>query len=179
MAEGLRRRDVAALIAGLAGAAGAARGAVEPHQDEGLSSKAEAIHQEVVFAASRARVYAALTDAKQFDAVMHLGEAMKLGALGNIPAAIDPVAGGVFAIFGGFITGRTIELVPDTRLVQAWREKTWPAGVFSLVSFALSDAPGGGTKLAFDHTGFPAGAGHHLSVGWYENYWEPMRKYLR
>jgi len=37
---------------------------------------------------------------------------------------------------------------------------------------------GTGTKLIFDHTGFPAGAGEHLAVGWKSNYWDPMEKLL-
>ncbi len=140
MAIGISRRDVPVLIAGLASAAGAARAAAAPHQDEGLRFTAEAIHQEVAFAASRARVYAALTEAKRFDAVTQLGRAVKTMKLGATPTAIDPVPGGGFTLFGGYIGGRMLELVPDTRLVQAWREMSWPAGVFSLVSFALSDA---------------------------------------
>src|SRR5258707_13994521 len=152
--------------------------ATTPHQDQGLTFAAEAIHQEIAFAASRARVYAALTDAGKFDAVTRLSDAAKSMRLNATPTEIDPVEGGAFVLSGDYILGRTIELVPDTRIVQAWREKTWPPGAFSIVSFALSDVPGGGAKLVFDHTGFPAGAGHHLTIGWYENYWEPMRKYL-
>ena len=175
----IRRRDMPALLAGFAAAGTAqARSATEPHHDEGLSSTAEAIHQEIAFAAPRARVYAALTDAKQFDAVFRLSDAAKSMRLNATPTQIDPVPGGAFVLFGDYILGRTVELVPDTRLVQAWREKTWPEGIFSIVSFVLSDAPGGETTLSFRHTGFPAGAGHHLTVGWYENYWDPMRKYL-
>ena len=175
----IRRRDMPALLAGLAAAGTiAARAATEPHQDEGLSFTAEAIHQEIAFAAPRARVYATLTDAKQFDAVFRLSDAAKSMRLNATPTQIDPVPGGVFVLFGDYILGRTVELVPDTRIVQAWREKTWDPGAFSIVTFALSDAPGGGTKLTFDHTGFPRGAGHHLTIGWYENYWDPMRKYL-
>jgi activator of HSP90 ATPase len=97
--------------------------------------------------------------------------------LGTTPTQIDPVPGGAFVLFGDYILGRFIELVPDTRIVQAWREKTWLQGAYSIVTFALSD-DGTGTKLIFEHTGFPRGAGHHLSIGWFENYWEPLRKYL-
>ena len=39
---------------------------------EGISHTAESIHQEVVFKASRNRVYEALTDAKQFDHVVQV-----------------------------------------------------------------------------------------------------------
>jgi uncharacterized protein YndB with AHSA1/START domain len=179
MVYSIRRRDVPALFlgAGLAGAGAARAAAADPHQDEGLSFTGEAIHQEVSFDASPAKVYAALTDARQFDAVTQLGEAVKTMKLGRAPTRIDGVAGGAFALFGGFIEGRTIELVPDTLLVQTWREIPWPKGVYSLVRFALT-AQRGGTALAFDHTGFPAGAGHHLSIGWYQNYWDPLKKYL-
>ncbi len=172
------RRDIPALLAGIAVTAGGmARAATDPHQDEGLSFTSEALHQEISFAARRSRVYFVLMDAKQFDAVTLLSNATKSMHLGTTPTHIDPVPGGAFVLFGDYILGRTVELVPDTRIVQAWREKTWPDGDYSIVRFALSD-DGSGTKLTFDHTGFPKGAGHHLSIGWYENYWEPLKKYL-
>ena len=174
----IRRRDLPALLAGIAAAGGdIAHAAVQPHQDEGLTFTSEALHQEIVFAAKRARVYSALIDAKQFDAVTKLSDAAKSMRLGSAPTAIDPVPGGAFVLFGDYILGRTIELVTNSLIVQAWREKTWPSGTYSIVRFALSDS-NGGTRLTFDHTGFPSGAGHHLSIGWYENYWEPLRKYL-
>jgi activator of HSP90 ATPase len=174
----IRRRDIPALIAGMAAAAsGKAGAAPSSHQDEELSFANEALHQVVAFTASRSRVYSALTDAGKFDAVTQLSDAAKSMRLGKTPTLIDPVPGGAFVLFGDYILGRTIELVPDTRIIQAWREKTWPGGAYSIVTFALSDF-GTGTKLTFDHRGFPRGAGHHLSIGWYENYWEPLRKYL-
>jgi|SRR5882724_5696995 len=174
----IRRRDIPALLAGVVVAGtGAAGAASEPHQDEGLGFTSEALHQEIIFTAKRSRVYSALLDAKQFDAVTRLSDAAKSMRLNAVPTQIDPVPGGAFVLFGDYILGRTIELVPDALIVQAWREKTWPEGVYSIVRFALADE-GTGTKLTFDHIGFPKGAGHHLSVGWYENYWEPLKKYL-
>jgi activator of HSP90 ATPase len=174
----IRRRDVPALLAGIAAAGNLeARAATDPHQDEGLSFTSEALHQEITFAAKRSRLYSALIDARQFGAVTLLSDAAKSMRLGKAPTQIDPTEGGSFVLFGDYILGRTVELVPDTRIVQAWREKTWPDGVYSIVTIALSDH-GTGTKLTFDHTGFPKGAGHHLSIGWFENYWEPLRKYL-
>jgi activator of HSP90 ATPase len=75
------------------------------------------------------------------------------------------------------ILGRHIELVPNERLVQAWREKSWAPGVYSVVRFQLIDQ-GSSTKLVFDHTGFPQGAAGHLAPGWWSHYWEPLQKYL-
>jgi activator of HSP90 ATPase len=80
-------------------------------------------------------------------------------------------------MFGGIILGRHIELVPHERIVQAWREKDWTAGVYSIVRFQLAEQ-GAQTKLVFDHTGFPQGAAEHLAPGWWSHYWEPLRKYI-
>jgi activator of HSP90 ATPase len=90
---------------------------------------------------------------------------------------ISPEVGGAFTIFGGVITGRHVELVPYERIVQAWREKDWPPGLYSIVRFQL-DEQGSDTKIAFDHTGFPAGASVTLAPGWWSHYWEPLQKSL-
>jgi activator of HSP90 ATPase len=70
-----------------------------------------------------------------------------------------------------------IELVPSIRIVQAWRVIDWNPGVYSIAKFSLTEHAGG-TRLIFDHTGFPNGEGQHLADGWKANYWEPLQKYL-
>ena len=144
---------------------------------EGLSHDAEAIHQEVSFSSSPKRIYEALTNAEQFQKVVLLSVAKTQVDVVSKPAEISRDPGGTFVIFGGYISGRHIELVPNQRIVQAWHEKEWEPGVYSLARFELHEA-GAGTKLIFDHTGFPAGAGDHLSIGWKINYWEPLAKFL-
>src|SRR5438477_11482923 len=90
--------------------------------EEEISHSAEAIHQEPVFKASRKRVYETLTDAKQFDKVIQLSAAVKSGmAKAPNPPEISREAGGAFALFGGYIFGRQLELVSNERIVQAWR----------------------------------------------------------
>jgi len=146
--------------------------------EEEISHTAESIHQEVVFKASRERVYGALTDAKQFERVVQLSDAMKSRMpRGAPPTRISPEVGGAFSTFGGLIVGRNIELVPNERIVQAWRPAYWKPGVYSIVKFELA-VSGSGTKLALDHTGFPDGDGKSLLDGWNKNYWEPLAKYL-
>jgi uncharacterized protein YndB with AHSA1/START domain len=180
MADLPTRRNIlrcAALVTGI-GLTGSARGAApDSANTPGLSHDAEAIHQEVRFDAARHRVYAALTTAEQFDAVSKLGVAAKSMKLGSAATKIGAGAGDTFTLFGGYIVGRNLELVPDARLVQAWREQSWEPGAFSLVKFQLFD-DGAGTRLSFDHTGFPKGAGGHLSIGWYQDYWNPLAKFL-
>src|ERR1700719_4916418 len=87
---------------------------------EEISHAAESIHQEPVFKASRKRVYEALTDAKQFDKVIQLSGVMQSMHLPDKPAEISREGGGAFTLFGGYITGRHVELVPSERIVQAW-----------------------------------------------------------
>lgn len=149
-----------------------------PAAGEDVSRTAESIHQEVAFKASRKRLYEALTDTAQFDKVVKLSSAMQSGMPpGAAPTAISRELGGAFSIFGGHIIGRHVEMLPDERLVQAWRVVDWPAGVYSIAKFELVEA-GSGTQLVLDHTGFPVGLAEHLAEGWKLNYWQPLEKFF-
>jgi len=178
ISEIFTRRDFSVRLVGLVSAfslggsasAFARSGLTEPTGE--ISHTAESIHQEVVFQASRKRVYEALTDAKQFTKVTSFSPVMKAA-----PAEIGHGAGGAFTCFGGHIVGRHVELVPNERIVQAWRVVTWDPGVYSIAKFELKEQ-GSETRLVFDHTGFPHGKAEHLAEGWKLNYWEPLRKYL-
>jgi uncharacterized protein YndB with AHSA1/START domain len=145
---------------------------------DGLSRSAEAIRQEIHFDAGRKRVFDALTVSDQFDAVTRLSDAAALiTAAGSQPTAISSDAGGHFTLFGGYITGRHLELLAEERLVQAWRAASWKPGEYSVARFTLADH-GAGTKLILDHRGFPDGQGAHLARGWHLNYWKPLAMYL-
>ncbi len=159
--------------AGLALAPGAAHA-----QPEGeISHSAESIHQEREFKASRKRVYEALTDTRQFDKIIEISGAKKVTALGKEPTQISTEVGGPFVIFLGHIIGRHIELTPNQRIVQAWRVIDWEPGVYSIARFELVEA-GAGTRIIFDHTGFPKGQAAHLAEGWNGHYWDPLQKFL-
>lgn len=123
------------------------------------------LHQELDLKASTQRIYEVLLDSKQF------------GAFTGMAADIDPKVGGAFATFGGQIVGRNVELVPNQRIVQAWRPASWDPGVYSIVRFEMK-AQGSGAKVVLDHTGFPEGDYDHLSEGWSVHYWEPLKKFL-
>ncbi|HEV2342020.1 MAG TPA: SRPBCC domain-containing protein [Candidatus Acidoferrales bacterium] len=164
----------AATIGGVALAGSRVWGAADPE----ISHTAEAIHQEPVFKASPKRVYETLMDAKEFDKVVRLSGAMQSGMItGDTHTEINAVAGGAFSLFTGVIVGRQIELVPNVRIVEAWRAADWKPGAYSIVKFELAEE-GAGTRIVFDHTGFPAGEAEHLAEGWKVNYWEPLAKVL-
>ena len=145
---------------------------------DGLSGSSQSIHQEVIFSASCQRVYQALTSASQFDALTRLSDAAnRLTAPGAQATAISAEVGGAFTLFGGYITGRHLQMVQDERLVQAWRTGSWNAGEYSIVNFSLARAADA-CKLVFDHRGFPDGEGASLAHGWRVNYWIPLARLL-
>jgi len=131
----------------------------------------KAIHHELDFKARPERIYEALLDAKQFSVFS-----------GGRAAEIHREVGGAFSVFAGHIVGRNLELAPNRRIVQAWRVVPWPEGVYSIAKFELlgqgSVVGLFGTRIIFDHTGFPPELAEHLESGWHENYWAPLRKYL-
>ena len=175
MFDRLSRREFSLTLASVLGSAPIARrpwSMLHRGTPKDVTKTSEAIHQDITFNASAARVYAALTDAGEFTKLTTFSS-MKEAA----PAQIAPDEGGTFSIFGGHIVGRHLELVPGRRLVQAWRVVDWPAGAYSIAKFELADRAGK-TYLVFDHTGFPNGRGEHLARSWRTNYWEPLKKYL-
>jgi uncharacterized protein YndB with AHSA1/START domain len=175
-AESTRRQAITGFAIVLGGFALGSNKAWAEAEDE-ISHSAESIHQEPLIKASRKRVYEALTDAKQFDKVIELSGVMQAMHLGNKPAEISREVGGPFALFGGYITGRHVELLPNQRIVQAWRTGEWNPGVYSIAKFELVEQ-GSGTRIVFDHTGFPKGEAAVLASGWKAHYWEPLAKLL-
>ena len=69
--------------------------------------------------------------------------------------------------------GINLELIENKRIVQAWRAKNWPKGVYSIVSFKI-EKEGAGTGLIFDHTGVPEKEVDHRAEGWKKMYWARM-----
>ncbi len=171
-----RRQAIVGVALAMGGVAFGSTAAMAAGEEE-ISHSAESIHQEPVFKADRKRIYETLLDSKQFDKVIQLSDAMKSMAPGAKPTEINREPGGAFALFGGYITGRQIELVPNERIVQAWRAGNWPPGVYSIAKFELVEQDSA-TRIVFDHTGFPKGAAEHLAAGWKANYWEPLAKSL-
>jgi activator of HSP90 ATPase len=135
-------------------------GIASTHPDKSIT-----IHQEIDFKAAPQRLYEALLSSEQF------------AEFSGRSAEINREVGGAFSLFKGHIIGRNVELVPNQRIVQAWRVVTWPEGTYSIVRFELKPQ-GSGTHLVFDHIGFPEGLHDHLAVGWEENYWSLLKKYF-
>jgi activator of HSP90 ATPase len=117
--------------------------------DGGISHSAESIHQEPVFKVTRKHLYDALYEAKQFDQVQRLSKAMQSKEVPDKAAVISREVGGAFSLFGGYITGRHIELLQGKRIVQAWRAQSWKQGDYSIVKFELVEQDSGTKTWVF------------------------------
>lgn len=99
-------------------------------------------------------------------------------AMTGSPAKVTPRVGGSFSAWDGYITGKTVELKPYSRIVQAWRTSEFATkDPDSKIEITLAEAKGG-TKLTLKHTNIPEGQAESYESGWDESYFVPMREYF-
>jgi activator of HSP90 ATPase len=144
------------------------------HQPAQDTSNNVIIHQEMNFKETPQRLYQALLSSKEFSDCTK----KSFNSFSEMSANIDSTVGGTFSLFDGHIIGRILELVPDQRIIEAWRVIDWPAGVYSIAKFEFKQQ-GSGTHLIFDHLGFPQGLKEHLSLGWQQHYWDALNNYFQ
>lgn len=133
----------------------------------GPTMKVGSIHQTVNLPGTPRAVYNALMTTKG-----HI-------AFTKAKANISPRVGGKFMAWGGYIHGTNLKLVPGRTIYQTWvpSDPKWPKGHESRVRYSLTATPRG-TRLTFTHSRVPTEHVGHLSSGWKESYWDPLRAYL-
>ena len=93
-------------------------------------------------------------------------------------AQIDPTVGGKFSVWDGYITGTTLELEPQRRIVQSWRTAEFPADAPDSRLELLLEENAEGTRLTLKHGDLPDGQGSAYESGWVSNYFDPMKDYF-
>ncbi len=93
-------------------------------------------------------------------------------------AEIDPQVGGSFTAWDGYIQGKTLELEPYRRILQAWRTDEFPADSPDSFLEILLHEVDGGTQLTLKQTNLPEGQAENYRTGWVESYFEPMAEYF-
>lgn len=124
------------------------------------------IKQRVKLKAAPATVYELLADSEKHTAVT------------GRKATISGEIGGAFSTSGNDVTGINVDLVPGRRIVQAWRHRRFPEGVFSMAAVTLTPTPDGGTELVLTHRGVPKQLIPATEQAWREEYWSRMKVYL-
>lgn len=124
------------------------------------------IKQRVKFNAAPATIYELLADSEKHTAVTGRN------------AIISGTVGGTFSTSGNDVTGINVDLVPGRRIVQAWRHRRFPEGIFSMAAVTLTPTPDGGTELVLTHRGVPKDLIPETEQSWREQYWSKMKEYL-
>jgi uncharacterized protein YndB with AHSA1/START domain len=126
----------------------------------------ETIEVSRVIPARPERVFKAWLDADEH-ALMTGGEA----------ATFSP--DGSYTAWDGYISGKTLDTSPNSRIVQTWRSTEFPDGAPDSRLEVLLEADGDGTKLTLKHTDIPDGQGESYRQGWAEHYFDPMTSYFQ
>jgi uncharacterized protein YndB with AHSA1/START domain len=121
------------------------------------------IKHKVRFKASPETIYGLLADSR------------KRTEFTRSKAVMSDKVGGMFSTDAGQVTGVNVDLVPGRRLVQAWRRKDFPDGVYSMAAITLDPIPGGGTQLVLTHRGVPKQLLDDIEEYWRHVCWAPMK----
>lgn len=104
-----------------------------------------------------------------------LTEAQRLSAFTGSNCQSDFIVDGSFSIMNGNITGVYTELVPNKKIVQKWRFKEWPEGLFSIVTIEL-EQKNESTLLKLKQTGVPDFDTRRTEEGWKRHFWGPIKQ---
>lgn len=125
------------------------------------------IKQRVKLEAEPATIYELLADSRKHTLVT------------GRKATISRKVGGTFSIGENEVTGVNVDLVPARRIVQAWRHRRFPEGIFSMAAITLTPTPNGGTELVLTHRGVPKDLIPETEQAWREHYWSAIKTYLK
>jgi uncharacterized protein YndB with AHSA1/START domain len=93
-------------------------------------------------------------------------------------ATMSSIVGADYSAWDGYITGKNLELVPPSRIVQSWRTSEFAeTDPDSIITVTLSPS-GNGTLLKLEHCNVPDGQTSYEHGGWQENYFTPMTDYF-
>ncbi|MGC4113106.1 MAG: SRPBCC domain-containing protein [Myxococcales bacterium] len=90
----------------------------------------------------------------------------------------DERVGGKFTAWDGYISGTNKELLEGRLIVQAWRTTDFDKRDPDSVLTVHFDPDKGGTHVTILHTEIPEGQGVGYQQGWFDYYFDPLRKYF-
>jgi activator of HSP90 ATPase len=128
--------------------------------------KTTTIKQTVIIPTDPKQVYEAFMDAK-----IH-------SEFTGSKATCNPIVGGRFTAWDGYIFGKNLELEEGKKIVQEWKTTEWLKGYapsrFELSFIRVKE----GTKVVMVHSNVPDEQANELADGWNEFYWAPLKKYF-
>jgi activator of HSP90 ATPase len=94
------------------------------------------------------------------------------------PVEISDKAGSTFKAFGGYITGKNLQLVKNKLIVQSWRGSDWDSSDPDSAFILSLEQKGSDVILHMIHANVPEDKEKSLDKGWHEHYWNPWKQYL-
>ncbi len=132
-----------------------------------MKQKTTTIIQTVVIPASPEEIYDAFMDAR------------KHSEFTGSKATCDPIVGGKFTAWDGYISGRNLELEKGKRIVQEWVTVEWPEGYSPSRLELTFRKVKGGTQVRMVHSNVPEEQAEDYRQGWIDNYWELLKNYFQ
>ena len=99
-------------------------------------------------------------------------------AMTGAEAKIDERLGEPYYAWDGYITGRTLVLEPNHRIVQSWRTAEFVEADSDSQIDVLLEPVESGTKITIHHTNVPDGHLGYEQGGWQESYFDPMKRFF-
>jgi activator of HSP90 ATPase len=132
-----------------------------------MKPKTTTIRQKVAIPAAPEQVYAVFMDAKKHSEVT------------GSKATCNPVVGGKFTAWDGYISGRNLELEKGKKIVQEWVTTEWPQDYPPSKLELTFNGVNGNTELIMVHSNVPAEQANELEQGWTDFYWKPLKNYFK
>ncbi len=136
------------------------------HEERGVCMKTDSIRVSAVIPAEPKVIYEAWMSSKGH------------GAMTGSGAKITARVGGAFSAWDGYISGKTLELKPGSRILQSWRTTDFAEDEPDSSLEVLFAKSAGGTRVTLVHTKIPAGHGAEYRKGWIDFYFTPMKGYF-
>lgn len=94
------------------------------------------------------------------------------------PVEISETVGKNFNVFGGYITGKNLQLVKNQLIVQSWRGSDWDENDNDSVFILAMEQKGDDAVLKMIHANVPENQEADLAKGWRDFYWNPWKQHL-
>lgn len=94
------------------------------------------------------------------------------------PVEISEKPGSSFKAFGGYITGKNLQIVKNKLIVQSWRGSDWKSDDSDSVFVLALEQNSSDVVLHMIHANVPDDKEKSLDKGWQEHYWNPWKQYL-
>lgn len=100
------------------------------------------------------------------------------GKVINGPVKIKKKEGSTFSAYGDYISGKTLQLIPDKLIVQSWWASDWDIKETISTFILLFEQKGKDAVVCMTHANVPDAQYHSLKNGWNLYYWKPWKAYL-